>query len=64
MKIDANYSVFIYHNKLMFISIYLDNLFIINENLNIINSFKNNLLEYFYITELGSISYYLDMSIA
>lgn len=47
----------------MFILIYIDNLFIICEYLNIINGFKNKLLEYFYIINFELIFDYLSIFI-
>ena len=41
----------------------MDDLFIIGEDLNIINSFKNTLLDRFCMTDLGSVFYYLSMSV-
>lgn len=43
MKTNANHSVFISYNKSTFILVYIDNLFIMDEDLNIINSLKNKL---------------------
>lgn len=55
--------VFVSYNKSTFISIYMDDLFIINRELNIINNLKNKLLEYFCMTNLKSVSYYLGISV-
>lgn len=63
MKNNTNHSVFVFYNKATFILIYIDNLLIISEDLNIINAFKNKLFKYFYIINLGSISFYLGMSV-
>lgn len=52
-KTDADYNVFVFHDKLMFISIYMNDFLIISKDLNIINGLKNNLSKYFYITNLG-----------
>lgn len=62
-KTDANYSVFVFHDKSTFISIYVDNLLIIGEDLNIINGFKNKLSRSFLMTDLGSVSHHLGMSV-
>lgn len=62
-KTNADYSVFISYDKLTFILIYMNNLLIISKNLNIINSLKNNLSKYFYITNLGLVSHYLGISV-
>lgn len=60
MKTNINYSIFVFYNKSIFILIYMNNFFIINKDLNIINSFKNKLCEYFHKTDFWSVSYYLD----
>lgn len=62
-KTNVDYSVFISYNKLMFILVYVDNLFIIGEDLNIINSFKNKLSKCFFIINLKSIFYYLNIAV-
>ena len=62
-KINADQSVFVSCDKSMFISVYMDDLFIIGEDLNIINGLKNKLLERFCMTDLGSIFHYLSMSV-
>ena len=41
----------------------MDDLLIIGGDLNIINSFKNKLLEYFCMTDLKSVFHYLGMSV-
>lgn len=63
MKTNANYSIFVSHDKSIFISVYVDKLFIIGEDLNIINSLNNKLSEDFCMTNLGLVSYYLGMSV-
>ena len=55
--------VFVSCNKSMFILVYVDDLLIIGEDLNIINGLKNKLLERFRMTDLGSVSHYLGMSV-
>ncbi len=62
-KTDANHSVFVSHDKSTFVSVYVDNFHIIGDDLNIINGLKNKLSERFCITDLGSISHYLGMSV-
>lgn len=61
IKTNANHCVFDSHNKSLFISVYVDDLFIIGEDLKIINSLKNKLSERFYMTDSGSIFHYLDI---
>lgn len=61
--INANHSVFVFYDKSRFILVYLDKFFIIDKNLNIINGFKNKLLEYFYMTDLELLLYYLGMAV-
>ena len=61
MKTDVNHSVFVSYDKLTLIFVYMDNLFIIGENLNIINNLKNKLLERFRMTNLELVSHYLGM---
>ena len=61
MKTNADYSVFVSYDKLTFILVYIDNLFILNKNLNIINNFKNKLSECFCVIYIGSVSHHLDM---
>lgn len=63
MKTDADHSVFVSHDKSTFISVYMDDLLIIDGDLNIINDLKNKLLERFCMTDLGSVSHYLGMSL-
>lgn len=62
-KTDADHSVFVSYDKSTFISLYVDNLLIIGEDLNIINGLKNKLLERFCMTDLGSVSHSLGMFI-
>lgn len=62
-KTDVDHSVFVSHDKSMFISVYVDNLFIIGKDLNFINGLKNKLSERFWMTDLGSVSHYLGMSL-
>lgn len=45
----------------MFNSVYVDNFFIIDEDLNVINSPKKKLLKHFCMTEIGTISHYLSV---
>ena len=63
MKTDVNHSVFVSHNKSMFISVYVNDLLIIGKDLNIINSLKNKLLKDFCMTDLGSVFHYLGMTV-
>ena len=60
-KTDADHSVFVSYDKSTFISVYVDDLLIIGEDLNIINSLKNKLSKRFRMTDLGSVSHYLGM---
>lgn len=60
-KINPDHDIFVFHNKSTFISVYVDNLLIIGENLIMINGFKNILSERFCMTNLGSVSHYLVM---
>lgn len=62
-KIDTDHSIFVSYNKSMFISIHIDELLIIGKDLNIINSFKNRLFDYFCMIYLILIFYYLGISI-
>ena len=62
-KTDADHSVFVSYDKSTFISVYVDDLLIIGEDLNIINSLKNKLSERFCMTDLGSVFHYLGMSV-
>ena len=62
-KTNADHSVFVSRDKSTFISVYVDDLLIIGEDLNIINGLKNKLLERFRMTDLGSVSHYLGMSV-
>ncbi len=62
-KTDADHSVFVFHDNSTFISVYVGDLLIIGEDLNIINGLKNKLSERFCMTDLGSISHYLGMSV-
>ena len=62
-KTDANQSVFISYDKSMFISVYVDDLFITGGDLNIINDLMNKLSERFCMTDLGLVSHYLSMSV-
>lgn len=57
-KTDANYSIFVYYDKSIFISVYIDNLFITNKDLNIINDLNNKLLKRFCMMNLGSVFHY------
>lgn len=60
-KTDADYIVVVSCDKLMFILVYMNNFLIISKDLNIINGFKNKLLECFYKINFGSIFYSLRM---
>lgn len=62
-KTDMDYSVFASYDKSTFISVYMDDLLIIGKEQNIINGLNNKLLEYFHMTDLGSVFHYLDMSV-
>lgn len=55
-KTNADHSVFVFHDKSTFISVYVDNLIIISEDLNIINSIKNKLCKYFWMTDFRLVS--------
>ena len=61
-KTNANHSVFVSYDQSTFISVYVDDLLIIGENLNIISGLKNKLSERFRMTDLGSVSHDLGMS--
>lgn len=63
IKTDTDYSIFVFHDKSTFISVYIDNFLIIGKDLNIINGLKNKLLESFCITDLRLISHYLGMAV-
>ncbi len=62
-KTDADYSVFVFHDKSTFISVYMNDLLIIDEDLNFINGLKNKLSEYFCMTDLGSVSHHWGMPV-
>ena len=62
-KTDADHSVFVSYDKSTFIPVYVDDLLIIGEDLNIINGLKTKLLERFCMTDFGSVSHYLGMSV-
>lgn len=47
----------------MFILVYINNIFIISKDFNIINTFKNNIFDGFYITNLRLVFHYLSRSI-
>lgn len=48
----------------MFILVYMDDFFIIGEDLKIINSLKNQLLKHFCITDFRLVFYYLGIFIS
>lgn len=62
-KTNADHNIFVFHNKSMFILVYVNDLLIIGRDLNIINGLKNKLSECFYITDLKLVSHYLSMSV-
>lgn len=54
-EIGVDHIVFVFNDKLIFISVYMNNFFDINNDLNIINALKNKLSEYFQITDVESV---------
>lgn len=60
-KTDIDHSIFVSYDKLIFISVYMDNFLIIGDDLNIINELKNKISKHFCMTDLALISYYLSI---